>query len=243
MSTYIVCRGCEHMFNRVLIDYRTDKETINELNRIGCFVYKTTPVDSLYNEVNGHADMQIHFINSKAFCAPECYDYYKDLNLSGINLICGSKPLKPTYPDDVLYNVCNIGKYVISRPLCTAIEISAEYLSLKKEFLNARQGYAKCSICVVNDNSAITADEGMYKLLKNNNINVLKIKDGYVRLYNMKGFIGGASGLINNTLYFNGNIKLHPDYKNIKSFCKNIGVDIYSLNNGPLIDIGTIMQF
>ncbi len=231
------------MFNRVLVDYRTNYETIDELNRLGYCVFKTTPVDSLYEEVKGHADMQIHFINSKAFCAPEVYDYYNKLKIDGINLVLGSKPLKPTYPNDILYNVCNIGKYVISRPLCTAIEILSEYHSLKKEFLNARQGYAKCSICVVNDNSAITADNGMYKLLKSNGIDVLKIKDGYVSLYNMKGFIGGASGLINDTLYFNGDIKTHPDYENIKSFCRNAGVEIYSLNNGPLIDIGTIMQF
>ncbi len=231
------------MFNRVLIDFRTDIETVNELNRLGYSVYKTTAIDSLYDEVKGHADMQIHFINSKAICAPEAYNYYSNLNLTGINLIQGSKPLKPTYPDDVAYNVCNIGKYVISRPLCTAIEIFSEYHYLKKEFLNARQGYAKCSICVVNDNSAITADNGMYKLLKENGINVLKIQDGYISLYNMKGFIGGASGLINDTLYFNGNIKTHPDYDNIKDFCNNVGVSIYSLNNGPLVDIGTIMQF
>lgn len=231
------------MFNRVLIDYRTSEDTVTELNRLGCSVYKTKKVNTLYEEVSGHADMQIHFINSKAICAPEVYDYYKSLNLNGIELIRGSKPLKSTYPDDVAYNVCNIGKYVISRPLCTAIEISSEYLSLKKEFLNARQGYAKCSICVVNDNSAITADNGMYKLLKENNLNVLKIKEGYINLYNMKGFIGGASGLINNTLCFNGNLKTHPDYENIKSFCNNVGIDVYSLNNGPLTDIGTIMQF
>ena len=230
-------------FNRVLVDFRTNKDSIRELNRLGLSVYKTTSVDSLYDEVKGHADMQIHFINSKAICAPEVYDYYNNLNLSGIELFCGSRYLKSEYPDDVAYNVCNIGKYVISRPLCTAIEIFSEYRSLKKEFLNARQGYAKCSICVVNENSAITADNGMYKLLKENKINVLKISDGYIKLYNMKGFIGGASGLVNNTLLFNGNIKLHPDYENIKFFCKNVGVDIYSLNNSELTDIGTIMQF
>lgn len=231
------------MFNRVLVDYRIGTDSINELNRLGYSVYKTTKVNTLYEEVSGHADMQIHFINSKSICAPEVYDYYKALNLSDIELICGSKSLKPTYPDDVAYNVCNIGKYVISRPLCTTIEIVSEYSNLEKEFLNARQGYSKCSICVVNSYSAITADNGMYKLLKENNINVLKIQDGFVKLYNMKGFIGGASGLINNTLYFNGEIKSHPDYENIKTFCNNVGVNIYSLNNGELTDIGTIMQF
>ena len=230
--------------NRVLIDYRTCEESIEELNRLGVTVYKSTPVKSLYDEVKGHPDMQIHFINNKAICAPEVYDYYKSLYLDGIELICGSKHLKPTYPDDVAYNVCSLGEYVILRPLSVAKEIFAEYHYLKKNILNSRQGYAKCSICVVNDNSAITADAGVYKLLKENKLNVLKINEGYIELNKMKGFIGGASGLINdNTLVFNGELKTHPDCDNIISFCKNVGVDTVSLNKGNLVDIGSILRF
>lgn len=60
----------------------------------------------------------------------------------------------------------------------------------------------------------------------------------------MNGFIGGASGLINkNLLCFNGDIKTHPDYENINSFCKNVGVEVYSLNKGMLKDIGSIIAF
>lgn len=230
-------------FDRVIIDYRTSQDTIDELNRLGIDTFLTVRIDSLYEEVNGHADMQIHFVNNKAICAPESYDYYKTLNLSGYELISGSKHLKSKYPYDIAYNVCSIGKYVICRPLCTAMEILAEYQYLKKNILNTRQGYTKCSICVVDDNSAITADEGIYKLLKKNNINVLKIRDGFIDLYDMQGFIGGASGLVDNKLLFNGDIKTHPDYENINAFCKNSGVDIISLNKGNLTDIGSIIQF
>ena len=230
--------------SRVLIDCRTSEESIKELKRLGVLVYKSTLVKNLYDEVKGHPDMQIHFIDNKAICAPETYDYYKSLNLAGIELICGSKALKPTYPDDVAYNVCCLGECVILRPLSVAKEIFAEYHYLKKNILNSRQGYAKCSICVVNDNSAITADAGVYKLLKENNLNVLKISEGYIELNKMKGFIGGASGLINdNTLVFNGELKTHPDCDNIISFCKNVGVDTVSLNKGNLVDIGSILRF
>ena len=231
-------------FDRALVDYRTDKVSIAELEKLGVNVYKSTPTKSLYNEVMGHPDMQIHFINNKAICAPEVYDYYKSLNLADVELICGSKELKSKYPDDVGYNVCNIGEYVILRPLSVAIEIFSEYHYLKKKILKSKQGYAKCSICVVNDNSAITADKGIYKLLKENNLNVLKIEEGHIELNNMKGFIGGASGLINkNTLCFNGDLKTHPDCENIISFCKNVGVDTVSLNSGNLVDIGSILRF
>ena len=230
--------------NRVLVDYRTSEESVQELIKLGIDVYKSTRVESLYEEVAGHPDMQIHFINKKAICAPEVFQYYKSLDLTDIELVCGSKPLKPTYPDDVAYNVCNIGKYVILRPLSVTIEILEEYHYLKKEILKSKQGYAKCSICVVNDKSAITSDEGVYKLLKENNLNVLKITEGYIELNKMKGFIGGASGLINNdTLVFNGDLKMNPDYENIISFCKNVGVDAVSLNKGNLVDIGSILRF
>lgn len=229
---------------RALVDYRIESESIDELTRLGVKVYKTTPINSLYTEVDGHADMQIHFIDKKAVCAPEAYDYYKSLDLPDIKLICGSRALYNKYPDDIAYNVCSFGKYVICRPLCTAIEILTEYHYLKKEILNTRQGYAKCNICIVSDNCVITSDNGLYKLMTQHGIETLKIRKGFIDLYNMEGFIGGASGLIDNkTLCFNGNIKTHPDAENIKSFCKNAGVDVISLNNGNLKDIGSILVF
>ena len=231
-------------YKNLLVDYRTDESSIEELRRLGATVYKTTPIKSLYFEIMGHADIQIHFVGKKAVCAPESYSYYKSLKLDGIELICGSNALKSEYPYDIAYNACTIGNYLICRPSHTAIEILSEYRSLKKDILSARQGYAKCSICVVNEETAITADEGMYKLLKDNKLNVLKINEGYIELYNMKGFIGGASGLIDNkTLCFNGNLKTHPDCDNIISFCNNVGVDAVSLNSGNLKDIGSILRF
>lgn len=229
---------------RVLVDYRTSKESIREMKQLGMTVYKTTPIKSLYKEVSGHPDMQIHFIDNKAICAPEVYNFYKFYNFADITLISGSQYLKSDYPDDTAYNVCAFGKYVVLRPLSTAIEILSEYHSLKKEILSVKQGYAKCSICVVNEESVITADNGIYNTLKNKGINVLKINEGFIDLYGMQGFIGGASGLINKkTLCFNGDLKSHPDCDNITSFCKNVGVDTVSLNKGNLIDIGSILCF
>lgn len=230
-----ICSG------QIIIDYRTNSDTIAELRRLGFDVVLTKPVESLYNEVKGHADMQIHLVNGKAICEPSVFEYYKD-KLTDIDVICGSLAVKSEYPSDIAYNTCSIGKYAICRVRHTAIEILSEYLSLNREILNAKQGYAKCSICVVNEESAITADVGMYKLLKENNLNVLKINEGFIKLYNMKGFIGGASGLIKKDLLaFNGNIKTHPDSDNIIDFCKNVGVNVISLNNSELTDIGSIL--
>lgn len=228
---------------RVLVDYRTNTTTIHSLSEMGVTVYKSTPVDSLYYEVDGHPDMQIHFIDKTAFCAPEVYDYYRKCNFKDIELICCSKSLSAMYPDDTAYNICNLGKYVVARPLSATPEILTEYRRLKKEFLSVKQGYAKCNICTVDKDAAITSDNGIYKVLKNAGIDVLKIQNGFIELYGMEGFIGGASGLVNKTMCFNGDLKTHPDYRNIKSFCLNFGVDTVSLNSGILKDIGSILEF
>lgn len=233
-----ICSG------RVLVDYRTSKETIESLERLGIKVYRTMPVKTLYKEVDGHSDMQIHFIGKKAFCAPEVYEYYSGLELTDIELVPCKTSLQPTYPYDIAYNVCAIGDYAICRPSHTVIEILSEYQRLGKEILNTKQGYAKCNICVVNSQSVITSDNGIYKVLKSKNLNVLKIKEGYIDLYGMQGFIGGASGLIsNNILCFNGDLKTHHDGESIRDFCKNVGVDTVSLNGGNLVDIGSILTF
>ena len=56
------------------------------------------------------------------------------------------------------------------------------------------------------------------------------------------GFIGGATGLIApDMLAVNGDLKTHPDYNNIVDFCKNYHVDIISLKNGSIYDIGSIL--
>ena len=74
-------------------------------------------------------------------------------------------------------------------------------------------------------------------------MDVLLIRQGYIELPGVDyGFIGGSSFKVNkNTLAFTGNIKLHPDYNNIKSFAHNHNVELLSLTENTMIDIGSII--
>lgn len=228
----------DKLLKRVVTDYRTSKETIKELKNLGYTVILTKPVPSLYDEVQGHADMQVHFVNSKLICEPTVYSYYKE-RFADMDIVCGSIALKPKYPYDIAYNVCRIGKYAVCRRSHTAPEILSEYQTI----LETKQGYARCSICIVNSESVITSDEGLYRLLSENKLNVLKIRPGYIELGRMQGFIGGASGLLENSvLAFNGALKTHPDHRNIVDFCRNVSVEPISLNSGNLVDTGTILR-
>ena len=69
------------------------------------------------------------------------------------------------------------------------------------------------------------------------------VNDNKIKLENFEhGFIGGATGLLNNnTLAVNGNINLHTNYKEIIEFAKKYNVEVISLNNEEIIDIGSII--
>ncbi len=222
---------------KVIADYRMDEKCKAGLLELGFDVIPTIPLKSVYDEINGHADIQIHVVNNKAICAPEAFEYYKE-QLHGMKIIRGSVSLGSAYPSDIAYNVCGMGDTAICNRKHTAREILDEY----EKVMHTRQGYAKCSICVVNENAAITADEGIYRSLTGNGIDALKISPGYVTLGRMTGFIGGASGLLKTgVLAFCGSIKTHPDSADIAAFCRNAGVEIVSLGGGELQDVGSIV--
>ena len=109
--------------------------------------------------------------------------------------------------------------------------------------INVNQGYSKCSICIVDENSIITSDNGIYNECIKHNIDCLLIRQGYIDLFNMDyGFIGGCSGLLcNDELSFYGDIKKHPDYKKILHFVKSKNKKIISLSDENLLDLGSII--
>lgn len=223
----------------VLTDYRISPETVRELGLLGIETLKTQRIANLYDAVCGHTDMQIHHLGGNKFVtAPEVYDYYKNL-LNDAEIIKGSKFLSGKYPDDICYNAAGLGGILICSAAYTAAEIVSEY----KTIINVNQGYAKCSICIVNENAIITSDKGIYEAAKRSGIDVLKIEPGYIKLKNMSyGFIGGATGLIApNMLAVNGDIKTHKNCEDIILFCKNYGVEVISLKKGEIEDIGTII--
>ena len=130
--------------------------------------------------------------------------------------------------------------------ICNTKTIADEVLQMaikdNLKIINVNQGYTKCSTCIVNKNAIITSDKSIYKSCRNE-MDVLLIRQGYIELSGTDyGFIGGSSFKYNrNTLVLIGNIKLHPDYESIKSFVENHNVELLSLTEKTMIDIGSII--
>ena len=226
--------------NSVIIDRRTYQQTIVSLESLGFKIVFAPQNTAVYDSISGHPDITICKIaDGLLAAAPEFRDYYSR-SLPNSRIICGHLAAAGAYPGDIGYNAAVVGDVLIHNMKYTDKAIRNYF----KKTISVKQGYTKCSVCVVSDNALITADAGIYDALKKDGrIDVLKVQQGYVELIGMEyGFIGGASGLLEKDLLgFNGNIKMHPDWRNIKDFCKNHGVNVISLANEPLMDIGSII--
>ncbi|SHK13127.1 DUF6873 family GME fold protein [Paramaledivibacter caminithermalis] len=229
----------------VIVDKRISKCVRNKIRSNGINIIETPYCSSLYKAVSCHPDMLIHHIGgNEIIVAPNIYDeIYKKLKKLNFKVIEGNTVLKSTYPDNIAYNVCRIGKFAIHNFKYTDKEIIKRLEKKEVELINVKQGYAKCSICIVNEKAIITSDKGIAKVLEKHNIDVLTIKSGYIDLPSLNyGFIGGASGLISNDkILFCGDIRKHPDFKIIQKFLDIYSVEIEIVDNKKLIDVGSII--
>ncbi len=222
--------------NTLILNKNTPKIIVDKLKKEYNIVF-TVPINAIDGPLKYHTDIQITKINDDMFvCEPTVYDYYVNA-LKGKKIICGSTVLKSNYPYDIAYNVTRVGNKCLCYEKYTDKEVVK---NLNCEIINIKQGYSKCNICVVDENSVITSDEGIFKICIENGIDALKITDGQIDLKPFKyGFIGGASMKIRKSkLLFFGNIKLHSDYKKIREFCDLKNVEIKSFLNEKLTDLG-----
>lgn len=143
------------------------------------------------------------------------------------------------YPENIIYNAACTGKYFIHNLKYTDPNLLAAVPNAVK--INVSQGYTKCNTLIVDEDSIITSDVGIYNSCYGK-LDVLLIKPGNIKLKNFPyGFIGGASGRIGNTIIFNGNLKAHPDYEKISDFITSRGLAIKYFEEYPLEDIGSII--
>lgn len=228
----------ERPVTSVIVDYRTNPDSIKMLNSLGICVYTTKRIDSLYEAVSGHPDMILHHLGGeKLIIAPDSID----LNIPDADVIIGKSSLKSLYPYDIHYNACRVGNFLIHNFKYTDNSILKNSDSLIK--IHVKQGYSKCSVCIINEKAIITSDTGIFKKCKEFNLDTLLIDDSDILLKGVShGFFGGSSGLISpELLAVNGDIKTHRNYKEIKAFCDKHSVKILSLHSGAIEDIGSII--
>lgn len=214
----------------LIIDSRIRDVEYNYLSKF-FNVIKLPLSNDVYEEISGHCDIFYTKINNQVIVAPNA-------EIMEQQFIMGQEKVGNEYPKDVLYNVCQIGNKVIGSKYTDK--------SIKPDII-AKQGYVKCSIAVTSDNSCITSDKGIAKVLESNNIDVLYIEENNINLLKkdatastMKGFIGGASFIFDNKFVLFGDsnnlsnkdkLIQHLDKYNLE-LVDFKGLDIYDYGGG-----------
>ena len=216
---------------RVLISSCADEEIRNALAGSGIEIVPVGPCKAVSEPISCHPDI----LMCKLGTASDSPVFRGNESL-----------LSADYPGDVLYNAVVTEKYMI----CNTRTVSKELMAAAKELypdiktIHVSQGYTKCNVVVVDDSHFITEDEGIYKaLMAEDGPECLLITGGYVQLPGYdRGFIGGASGRIEDEIWFNGDISAHPDAENIvRSIC-GCGLTACWISDKPLVDIGSIIE-
>lgn len=190
-----------------------------------------------------HADMQLVNISEGVLVyAPgvSC-NTCTSLKEIGYKLIKGLTPVEKHYPFDIAYNCAIVGNKAFLNPKFTDPLTLDLIEKAGIEIYPVKQGYAKCSTCIVSEEAIITADFHIHKKAVEAGIDVLLINPQtniVLPGYNY-GFLGGACGLLSaNELGFFGDINKLFNADSIIEFCKKHGKSILSLSKSEIFDLG-----
>lgn len=224
-----------------IVDFRTSKEEKENLIKIGAEIIICPPCKDLYNEVCGHPDMLMHFIDKGTAVVHKNMDknFIKKLNHIGIDVILSDDSLTDKYPKDIILNALNLPELFVHNLKYTDNVLLNNVKG--KKLINVNQGYTKCSSAVIDAHSIITSDAGIYTALLEEDIDVLKIPSGDILLPDFDcGFIGGCCGSFDNYIVFFGDLNYYSYSEKIFAFLKKHKMNPIFLKKGKLTDRGSI---
>lgn len=228
------------------VDSRISRKTEDALLALGIGLIRIRPHPELYDAVCCHPDMMLHHIggNVIVYAPGTDAEAVSQLEARGFRMVMGQSILAPKYPLDIAYNVARVGKWYFHNLKYTDSRIRTCLEQIGAEPVHVEQGYSKCSILPVDSNSIITADAGIARAAEKKGIDVLLLECGdSIRLPGLDhGFIGGACGMISDTVCaVNGCIEKLRDFDNMVSFLLKRNKSIVQLSDECVTDIGSII--
>ncbi len=202
------------------------------------------PADpDLGQAVKSHPDTLIfkledELITTADYCDRASYIFSDLREICDVKISFTSDRRGDKYPFDAAMNGLVVYKSLFINTKSASSFIINRARELGYTVCHTNQGYPACTTLAFG-NYAITADRGMAKTLKERGIKVTLISEGHISLppHNY-GFIGGASFVQDNKVYFFGDVTSHPDYETIQLALQNAGYEAISLSDEPLCDFG-----
>ena len=222
----------------------TYEEVVRGLRRHGVEVVPIGPHPALAEAVRSHADMLCHPLGGSRIVVARGENELKTrLESYGFTVTESASEIERPYPNDAALNAARVGNRLIANPKVLDPIVLKYCREVGIKLLPVRQGYARCSVVIVDENSIVTSDEGVTAAASKAGLDVLKVRPGFVGLPGYPyGFLGGACGKIGkNRLAFAGDLRTHPDCEKIEAFLNARQIEIVCLCGGPLLDVGGIL--
>lgn len=235
------------MANKILIiDKRMRDVEKLKLKEMGYELIELKTIQDVYEEISSHVDIFACKVGEQIIIEPTQYENISKYNTK---LICGAEKLKGNYPEDIKYNACIIGKKAIHSLDYTDSILKQQLINKGYELINTSQGYTNCSIAVIDDNSAIVTDKGLYKILTFHGIDTLYVnKKLDIKLLkgnnysNKRGFIGGCISKVSNKIIVFGDLNKIDENGKIRKFIKNKQKEIVEFKGLDVIDYGGLIE-
>ena len=233
------------MKKRVIIDNRIRKNEKEKLIELGYKLIEIKTSTKVYPEISSHVDIFACKVGEKIIVEPTQYIlqsnfYEKD------EIIKGQDEIQEKYPADIKYNVCK----AIHNFQYTDAKLKQELINNNYELINTTQGYTNCSIAVIDDNSAIVSDKGLYKILKFHGIDTLLVENNLdIKLLNggnyssKKGFIGGCITRLGDSIIVFGDLNKIDIDGRIRDFITSKNLKIIEFKEFDIIDYGGLIEF
>ncbi|WP_156136463.1 DUF6873 family GME fold protein [Candidatus Soleaferrea massiliensis] len=214
------------------------------LRSLGVELIETVRNGHLDEPVGLHADMLCcHLGGPRILVDRTDAPYARRLREYGFDTLPCRSTLGRKYPQDIALNALLDGRHLIGRLpfLDGALLEQAGRLGITA--VDTKQGYAKCAVCMVDRDAAVTADSGLAAVLSGLGYAVLLIENGDIRLPGYSyGFIGGCCGFIGrDVMAFSGHLRFHRNFREIEAFFRRRGKRILYLADEPPLDIGGIL--
>lgn len=229
--------------DKVIIGADYNDEIYRKLEKLCIEPIFTTKSTNVRQGIQNHADLTFCPLSTERFLlSKEQTDISAELIKLGYNTEFIDEDLQADYPNDVFLNCVVIGKHIFYNPKTVSQKIRDFIKKSDLIEVAVRQGYTKCSIAPVSDDTFITDDISIGYRGAEFGFDVLIINKGDIKLRNFNyGFIGGATGKISeNKMLLTGCAENLSDGDKIKKFLFKKDIELIELTDSIVEDIGSI---